>query len=172
MLIIGLSGVPCSAVAEDLDLAALSVPQLLRLSRAILRQLRTRGIVRSSNAPAGDYAELLVQRATQGQLAPGSNKSWDVMTPGHKRLQVKARVLTPENPSRQLSPIRSWGFDELVVILFDDDFAIFRAVFLDTAVAKEASKWRDHVNGWILFARDDLLSSGRDRTSEIAALAI
>lgn len=102
-------------------------------------------------APAGDYAELLVQRATQGPLAPGSNKSWDVMTLEHKRLQVKARVLTPDNSSRQLSPIRSWDFDELVVILFDDHFGIFRAVFVDPAVAKEASKWRDHVNGWILF---------------------
>jgi hypothetical protein len=91
------------------DLDRCSVPELLQLSREILRELRTRGIVRSSNAPAGDYAELLVQRATRGDLAPKSQKSWDVMTPNDRRLQVKARVLTPEN---------SWEFDELAVVLF------------------------------------------------------
>jgi hypothetical protein len=74
------------------------------LSRAIVRELLSRGIVRSANAPAGDYAELLVQRACGGALAPKSQKSWDVLTPNGRRLQVKARVITPENPSRQLSP--------------------------------------------------------------------
>ena len=28
------------------------------------------GVIRLGNAPAGDYAELLVQRATDGELAP------------------------------------------------------------------------------------------------------
>jgi hypothetical protein len=59
------------------NLDQLSVPELLRLSRDILRQLRTRDIIRSSNAPAGNYAELLTQRLTGGELAPNSQKSWD-----------------------------------------------------------------------------------------------
>lgn len=122
------------------DLSELSVPGLLQLSREILRELRARGgVIRSSNAPAGELAEFLVQRVTQGDLARGSQKSWDVVTPEKTRLQVKARVLTSENPSRQLSPIRTWEFDELVVVLFDDSFAVSRAVFLPAAVAKEAS---------------------------------
>jgi hypothetical protein len=147
------------------------VPDLLRLSRQILRELRARGVVRSSNAPAGDFAEFLVQKATAGELAPGSQKSWDVMSAGQTRLQVKTRVLTPENPSRQLSPIRSWDFDRLVVVLFDDDFVISRAVFIDPVIAKAASKWNEHVNGWVLFARDELLASGVDRTADFVALA-
>jgi hypothetical protein len=142
------------------NLDQLSVPELLRLSRDILRQLRTRGIIRSSNAPAGDYAELLTQRLTGGELAPNSQRSWDLRTPSQKRLQVKACVLTPENPSRQLSPIRSWDFDELVVVLFNDDFSILRAVFFSSAAAQAAAAWRKHVNGWILFARDDLSCRG------------
>ena len=91
-------------------LAALSVGELLALSRGILAELRRRGVIRSGNAPAGDYAELLVQRATQGELAPSSQKSWDVQTPTAERLQVKARVVTNANArgERQLSAFRSW----------------------------------------------------------------
>lgn len=55
-------------------------------------------MLRTGNAPAGDYAELLVQRATSGKLAPNSQKSWDVLTDDGERLQVKARFVTdPRN---------------------------------------------------------------------------
>src|SRR5437773_1504497 len=91
----------------------MTVGELLSCSRAILAELRRRGVIRSGNAPAGDYAELLVQRATDGDLAPNSQRSWDVETPQGERLQVKARVVT--NPritgERQLSVFRSWDFD-------------------------------------------------------------
>lgn len=158
------------AVDQSLpDLKQCSVTELLRLSRAILRELRFRGIVRSGNAPAGDYAELLVQRATTGELAPKSQKSWDVLTPEGRRLQVKARVITPENPSRQLSPIRSWDFDELAIVLFDDHFDLTHAVFLDRAIAEAASRWNKHVKGWRLFATATLMAAGTDRTAELAA---
>jgi hypothetical protein len=156
---------------ESGQLAEHSVASLLQLSRGILRELRFRGVIRSSNAPVGDFAEFLTAKATQGELAPSSKKSWDVLTAGQERLQVKARVLTPENTSRQLSPIRTWDFDQLVVVLFDDNFAIVRAAFIDPVLAKQASKWSKHVNGWILFARDELLVSGLDRTADFATLA-
>jgi hypothetical protein len=56
----------------------ITVGALLSFSRAILAELRRRGVIRTGNAPAGDYAELLVQRASGGELAPNSEKSWDV----------------------------------------------------------------------------------------------
>jgi hypothetical protein len=156
-------------VTPDPDLADRSVPDLLRLSRAVLRELRLRDILRSANAPVGDYAELLVQRATAGGLAPESQKSWDVLTPEGRRLQVKARVITPENPSRQLSPIRSWDFDELAIVLFYDQFDLTHAAFLDCAVAQAASRWSEHVRGWRLVATAKLMAAGTERTAELAA---
>jgi hypothetical protein len=100
-------------------LAELTTGELLALSRGILAELRRRGVIRSGNAPAGDYAELLVQRATGGELAPNSQKSWDVETPTGVHLQVKARVVTNPNASgeRQLSVFRSWEFDAAVIVL-------------------------------------------------------
>jgi hypothetical protein len=77
--------------------------------------------------PAGDYAALLVQRATSGDLAPASQRRWDVETPSGEHLQVKARVVT--NPKtageRQLSVFRSWDFDACVIV--DDQFRVKRA---------------------------------------------
>jgi hypothetical protein len=46
------------------ELALLSTGKLLALSRLILAELRHREVIRSGNAPAGDYAELLVRVAT------------------------------------------------------------------------------------------------------------
>jgi hypothetical protein len=148
-------------------LGEMTVSGLLALNRATLRELRTRKVVRSSNAPTGDYAEWLVQQLTGGVLAPQSQKSWDVETADGGRVQVKARALTPENASRQLSPIRSWGFDQLAVVLFDDSFSVLRVVFIDCDHARQQGVWRAYVRGWILIARDEFLTLGVDRTDDV-----
>ena len=49
---------------------AFSEPVLFSLYRAILRELKGRGVIRTENAPAGDYAEYLVAAALGGKLAP------------------------------------------------------------------------------------------------------
>jgi len=74
-----------------------STGDLLALSRRILTELKRRKVIRTGNAPAGDYAELLVRQATGGELAPNAQRSWDVLAPNGKRgerLQVKARLVT------------------------------------------------------------------------------
>src|SRR5436309_5684437 len=134
-------------------LQASSTAELLTLSRRILTELRNREVLRSGNAPAGDYAELLVRMATKGELAPNAQRSWDVLTPAGQRLQVKARVVT--NPlargERQLSVFRSWDFDAAVVVLFDDDFRVWRAARLPTEVVRSAGQYREYVRGDVVF---------------------
>ncbi|MBA3366254.1 MAG: hypothetical protein H0U03_10800 [Actinobacteria bacterium] len=125
-----------------IDLGEVRVGDLLALSRAILAELRRRGVIRSGNAPAGDYAELLVQRATTGELAPNSQKSWDVVTGDGERLQVKARVVTDPRVrgERQLSVFRSWDFDGAVIVLFDDEFRVWRAARLPVETLQAAAR--------------------------------
>jgi hypothetical protein len=152
-----------------------TVGELLALSRRILAELRRREVIKSGNAPAGDYAELLVQQATGGELAPGSQKSWDVETPGSDaaHLQVKARVVTdPKNRSeRQLSFFPSWEFDAAVIVLFDDDFRVWKAALLPVKVVKEVAKHVGHVSGWRVFATDELLARGQDWTEHLRKVA-
>jgi hypothetical protein len=59
-----------------------SVAELLGQYAGILRTLRERGVVRSANAPAGDYAEWLFAKALGGTLVDNfSVKSYDLTLP-------------------------------------------------------------------------------------------
>jgi hypothetical protein len=151
----------------------LSTPDLLSLSRCVLRELRVRGVIRSGNAPAGDYAEGLARIATGGTLAGNAQKAWDILTPTGERLQVKARLMTNPNRSaeRQLSVFRSWDFDAAMIVLFDDDFAVWKAAKLPTALIEANARRADHVNGWRFTARDDLLALGEDWTEQLRLAA-
>jgi hypothetical protein len=154
-----------------INLGDLGVGELLALSRRILAELRRRGVIRSGNAPAGDYAELLVQRATSGELAPNSQKSWDVVARDGERLQVKARVVTDPrvHGERQLSVFRSWDFDAAVVVLFDDEFHVWRAALLPVETLQAAAHFVQHVSGYRVLATDELLAAGEDWTERLRA---
>jgi hypothetical protein len=85
-----------------INLAALpdvSPRELLAGYEALLRELRRREVVRTNDAPSGQYAEWLAQRAFGGVLAPNSVKSCDLTTDAERRLQVKARVI--RDPSKK-----------------------------------------------------------------------
>jgi hypothetical protein len=129
------------------SIEGLPTAQLFSTYRSILRELRKRDVIRTTNAPTGDYAEFLVARLLGVKLAPNSEKSWDVRAQDGRTLQVKSRVVP--NPraagERQLSPFRSFGFDEVAIVLFDDDYRVWRAVRLPVTVAEEHSTYRSHV---------------------------
>ena len=145
---------------EQDELASRTNSELFALYRAILRELRIRGVVRTENAPAGDYAEFLVASALEGTLAPNSEKSYDVLANG-RRIQVKARVVSDpiKSGQRQLSPFRSFDFDEAVILLFDDaDYSIRHAVSVPVEIVKDAAVYNAHVNGHIVHARPALIT--------------
>ena len=104
--------------------------ELFALIGATLTELRRRGVVRSSNNPIADYAELLFQVAFALSPAPRSTKGYDAIGRDGVKYEIKARRLTSHNQSRQLSAIR--GLEEkhfhfLGGILFNEGFSVFRA---------------------------------------------
>ncbi len=145
---------------KSVSLDALSIAELLRLNRGTVIELRNRGVVRTANSPAGDYAEWLVAKALGGELAPNSTKSHDVVTSDGERLQVKCRVVTDplKRSERQLSPFRSWDCDAVIIVLFDERFDVRRMTRLPTGVVKAVARFQEHVRGNIVFATDELLS--------------
>jgi hypothetical protein len=143
------------------DLSVFSETGLFSLYRAVLNELKSRGVVRTENAPAGDYAEYLVATALGGQLAPNSEKSWDVLGHDGEKLQVKARVVSdPVLPGQlQLSPFRSFGFDSAVIVLLSDsDYGVSKASKVPRHVVESSAVHRQHVNGNVLFARPEIMS--------------
>ena len=154
------------------DLSAFSEPGLFALYRAILSELKHRGVIRTENAPVGDYAEYLVATALRGQLAPSSEKSWDVLAQDGEKLQVKARVVSdPAAPGQlQLSPFRSFGFDFAVIVLLSaTDYVVSRASKVPRDVVESSAVYRKHVNGNVLFARPEIMGHP-DATDLTAAL--
>lgn len=157
------------SILAKVDVTNLSTGELLRLSRKVLAELREREVIRTGNAPTGDYAEWLVQKSVGGKLEPNSNSSWDLETPDGEHLQIKARVVVNPRDSgqRQLSPFRSWNFDAAVVVLFDDEFKVRRAARLTPKELQKCARYSKHVNGEVVLAKDEMLDSGEDWTERL-----
>ena len=116
---------------------------------------RTRNIV-------GEYAEYIAHQHYGGKLFNVSDASADIKAKNGKLYQVKARKIR-KTQSTQLSIIRSWDFDFLVVILFNADGTINKALELPVQVAKEYSKKNTHQNGWIITTSQKFLNENRSK---------
>ena len=129
-----------------------SVAQLLEAYAAILAELRRRRVVRTNNAPVGDYAEWLVAQAFNGELAGSTaSKSYDLTLPDRRRVQVKARLVSrpPARGQLQASVFRSFDFElAAFVLLHESDYAVERAVLVPCGVVQEVATRIEHVNGW------------------------
>lgn len=125
---------------------------------------------RTSNI-VGEYAEFLACQHYGGTLLSASTCSADIECHDGTRYQVKARKVKGV-PTTSLGVIRSWDFDYLVVILFDADGTISRALEVPVEVAKEHGVVNNHQHGWVIttnlrFMRD---SRSKDITAALSAL--
>lgn len=159
--------------SPDTGLRALDSRTLLRQYAETLTILLERGVVRSRNAPAGDLAETLVSHAYGGQLAPPSQKSWDVQLPDGTTLQVKCRVIDPQGRRSQVySPFRSWSFDRCVFVLLDiETYEVISGVEVPAASLRSIARRSEWVAGDRIGLSTDLtsLDSARDVTEMLSA---
>jgi hypothetical protein len=123
--------------------------------------------------PLPKATKALVQRATEGTLAPSSQKSWGVETATGEHLQVKARVVTDPNVrgERQLSFFRSCNFDAAVIVLFDNEFRVWRGAYVAVEVLEQEARFVEHVKGFRFIATDAILDLGDDWTERLRAAA-
>ncbi|MGI9112762.1 MAG: hypothetical protein ACR2GT_11315 [Gaiellaceae bacterium] len=86
---------------------------------------------------------------------------------------MQARVVT--NPrsrgERQLSFFRSWEFDAAVIVLFDDEFIVWRAARVSVETLRERARFVEYVNGHRIIARDELLAAGENWTERLRRAA-
>lgn len=110
---------------------------LLRTYGAVLGELHRRDVVRSSNSPISDYAEVLFCRAFGWTRENNSASGFYARDAVGLRYQIKARRMTDAPGSRQLSAIRNLAghpFDQLAAVLFCSDFSVHRAGLIPIAV--------------------------------------
>ena len=156
--------------------AHMSVTGLLATHGAIMEELRRRGVVRTSNAPTGDYAETLFAKAFGWTLATNSALGYDAVDPEGTRFQIKCRRITEPNGSRQLSALRRLpekSFDFMAAILLDRTYGVSRAVILPHAQVESRARFIAHTNSWLFMLTDDVwaLPGARDVTAQVVAAA-
>lgn len=116
---------------------------------------RTRNLV-------GEYAEHLANGYYGGRLLQISGSSADIETDDGKRYQVKSRKISGTF-STQLNVIRSWDFEYLVVVLFNQEGEVIKAIEVPVHVAKEYGAENSHQNGWVITTSQRFLSDERSR---------
>ncbi len=149
--------------AFDSDqLKKLSSLEILRLHAALLNELADRGVVRSKNNPIADYAEFIVAKSLALVLEGKSNKGFDAADSDGRRYEIKTRRERSTSKTILTSPIRDLEgehFDELVIVLFAEDYTVKKAVQLPRRLVKQVGRFRKHVNGWVIPLRDSLWST-------------
>lgn len=152
------------------DPAGLSVRELLASYVAILDELKRRDLVRTRNSPLGDLAESIAVRAYGGSLAPNSEKSYDLLTKGGGRIQVKARtVQAGDTRTQNFSAVRSWDFDAALFMLFDaDTYALVWARELSRDETQALGRRVEHTNSSSILVRG-VAQIGTDVTALIRA---
>jgi hypothetical protein len=156
---------------HDVDLDRLSTRRLLLLYADLLTELVRRGVVRSRNAPAGDLAEYLALQVYGGELAPPSEKSWDVRAGDGRVIQVKSRLIAAsDRRSHTYSPFRSWDFHACLFLVLDaHTYAVVSAVEVPVDAVRALARATPHVNGHRVTTRTPLadLPGAADRTAEL-----
>lgn len=144
-----------------MDVTRLSTLELLRAYGAVIDELRSRNIVRSSNSPISDYAEELFCRTFRWTRENNSAAGFDAMDATGVRFQIKARRITNSPGFRQLRAIRNLAvdpFDHLATVLFEADFLVHRAALIPIALVKARVRRSAHTNSDVFHLRDDIWS--------------
>ena len=123
-----------------------------------------------TNNIVGEYAEFLANNYLKGDILSPSNRSSDIKDLNGKMYQIKARKVN--NTVTQLSVIRSWDFDYLIVILFNFEGEIFKVIKSDAMTAKNIAVYNEHQNGWVITTSDYFFnqSGNQDLTIEFSKL--
>lgn len=134
------------------DLAEVPTKALLSRYGAILTELERRGVIRTRNAPLGDYAEHLAAQVYGGTLAPNSVKSYDMTTPDGHRFQVKARTIRPGmRAGAVFSQMRSWDFDFMLYLALDwETYEVAWAREVPVADLEGVGRFSAHVNATLV----------------------
>ncbi|WP_265694200.1 DUF6998 domain-containing protein [Providencia rustigianii] len=145
-------------------LPTLDNTQLLSIHADILLELCSRNILRTKNNPVDDYAEWLVSQAFGMKLLNNSYPGVDAIDVDDQKVQIKARRITPDSPSKQLSALRNYDaieFDYLIAVIFDTHYNVIEAYKIPHIVIGDYAKFSKHTNAHLITLKGDILLDER-----------
>jgi len=159
------SSVREASMGKISKLESLSESNLLRLYADLMEELRHRQVIRTSNNPVADYDEKVAGEHLRLKRAGKEERGYDALDAEGHRYQIKGRRVTRHNASRQLSVIRDLDqklFDYLIAVIFDQKFNIQEIWQIPYEFVRGNSRWSQHLNGHIFYAKPEVLQSSKD----------
>jgi hypothetical protein len=101
----------------ELDLEAMTLPDLLSLYGNIQQEFQRRGVSRTAGSIEGEIGERLALTIYGGTLPPPGTKAYDLTDAAGRKIQVKTRTL-PRGDDRMFQ-FHTLDFDVAVCIRFD-----------------------------------------------------
>ena len=141
------------------NLEQMAEVELLRTYTGVIDELMRRGVVRTRNAPIGDYTEWLVCSHLGLEMQANSKAAFDASDANGIHYQIKGR--RSEKQSDQFSVIRNLeenGFHFLIAIVFNNDWSIRLAVKIPHEVVARRAAYSGYVNGHILTFTDKIIA--------------
>ncbi len=146
----------------------ISTLKLLQTYSDIINELKTRGVLRTTNNPVSDYAEYLVAEKLKIKLEVNSKKSYDATDLRSKKTyQIKSRRIIKPTGSFQLGIMRSLDFDFLIVVIFNQDFSISYICQIPKKIITNYAKWSEYQKGYILILNDRVLKDKKVKLLKI-----
>ena len=108
-----------------------AVPGLFAQFVEIAQQLPKLGVLRTSNNPAGDYAEWLAEWVLGGTRQNSSARGFDIEGKDKKRYEVKAIRRNAKGRAVQFSALRGLDertFDSFIGVVFARNFSVEHAL--------------------------------------------
>lgn len=126
--------------------------------------------MKRSNNIVAEYGEYLAAKYYKTKPLPISHPSADFEKNGNL-YQVKTRRVD-KNKNTSLGIIRSWEFDFLVVIIFDLEGVVIRAIEIPVVIAKKYAKENNHQNGWVISTSHEFMNNkkAKDIQKDISLL--
>jgi len=123
---------------------------------------------RTSNI-VGEFAEQLAIKAYNGKLPKANTNTIDFEADEYT-YQVKSRKIK-NTSTTQLNVIRDWGFNYLIVIIFNQDGEVIKGLECPVLAAKEYAHKSEHQRGDVITTSKKFLSDNRfiDITEKLKA---
>lgn len=141
----------------EYDAGSASIAELLKTYATVHEALRRRGLMRSTNAPTGDFASYLFCKAFGWEQSIDSTLGYDAKDPRGTLYLIRGKRITRHSPSRELPAIQdlpSRSFATLAAVLFLEDFTVQRAALIPIETVTTHASYSEHGKAWRFLLTD------------------
>ncbi len=159
---------------DRIDIGSLDDKALVRLIPVIIKEMKTRKLIRSNNivGDLGEYLALETYNSGRGlpklQLAPSSTKNVDAISRDGERYSIKT-VRLPNKTTSVFWGLQEPGsktgdtekFERLIIVILDEDWTLVEVLEISWETFLGFKKWHSRMRAWNISVTDELRKSAK-----------